>query len=118
MYWTFKDISQFERFVRNHLTQYLKHKGSDGHNVKNTKSQIISEKQIIRDYCLRLKQRFSTIDLFGERESGSDDSQIVIDRMRNIDSGFVPLHLKDWLDESDRRETSPLEISDLFLAQP
>jgi formylglycine-generating enzyme required for sulfatase activity len=78
--------------------------------------QEVSEKQIIQDYCQKIKQQFSTINLFGERNSKSKEKRNVFDRMSNIDCGFVPLHLQDWSDEKDKRERLPLEISDLFLS--
>jgi formylglycine-generating enzyme required for sulfatase activity len=77
---------------------------------------IVSEKQIIKDYCQKIKRQFSTINLFGEKNTESKESQNVFDRMSNIDCGFVPLHLQDWRDEKDRRERSPLKISDLFFS--
>lgn len=116
LYWTFKDILQFERLVRIHLTQYLKHKEPDEYKVVETKMPKTSEQQIIQNYCQNLKQRFSTINLFGERNSAANDKQNAFDRMSHIDKGFVPLHLQDWLDENDNRETYPLEISDLFFS--
>ena len=116
LYWTFKDIPQFERLVRNHLTQYLKHKEPDKYKDVETKRPKTSEQQIIQNYCQNLKQRFSTINLFGERNSAANDKQNAFDRMSHIDKGFVPLHLQDWLDENDNRETYPLEISDLFFS--
>jgi formylglycine-generating enzyme required for sulfatase activity len=76
----------------------------------------VSEKQIIQDYCQKIKQQFSTINLFGEKNTESKESQNVFDRMSNIDCGFVPLHLQDWRDEKDRGKRFPLKISDLFFS--
>jgi formylglycine-generating enzyme required for sulfatase activity len=76
----------------------------------------VSEKQIIQDYCQKIQQQFSTINLFGEKNTESKESQNVFDRMSNIDCGFVPLHLQDWRDEKDRGKRFPLKISDLFFS--
>jgi len=114
LYWTFKDSAQFERLVRHHLTQYLKHKVPGEPNGATRKRPPINEQQIIQAYCRKMKERFSTINLFGEREKGDADQPSVFERMRNIEIGFVPLHLRDWLEDNEPQATTPLKIADLF----
>ncbi|RQW02926.1 NACHT domain-containing protein, partial [candidate division KSB1 bacterium] len=117
LYWRYGDSRQFERLVRNHLTQFLKHQTPNERVFTKHKGDKTDEYRYIRSYCLKLKERFSTINLFGEGDSADENMGRVMKRMRRVETGFVPLHLQDWHDEIDKCERARLEIADIFFAQ-
>jgi len=71
-------------------------------------------KAILEKYNFKLKQRFSTINLFGEKHHNVNKGQGSIARMADIVRGFVPLHLTEWQDDAGTQENKPLEIEELF----
>ena len=114
MYDTFTDTNQFERKVRQHLTLYIKQLKINGSPYIPSTTVQDDRLDVIKRYCLKLKQRFSNIHLFGEKRTGSADMQSVFDRMSHIDSGFVPLNLQDWCNDEEETKGSPLKIDNLF----
>lgn len=65
------------------------------------------------EYRNKARTEFSSIMLFGERTANEEEN--VFERMSDIRRGFVPLHLRHWLDDEDVGEhASPVEIEELF----
>ncbi|MDZ7339781.1 MAG: NACHT domain-containing protein, partial [candidate division KSB1 bacterium] len=114
LYWTYQNTEQFERLVRLHLTQYLRHELTTDFKPDVIPKTRSYERQVVQSYCQRVKQRFSTINLFGERGAEPDKQESVIDRMSDMDVGFIPLKLQQWLDEAETATARPLEIDQLF----
>jgi len=71
-------------------------------------------KAVLEKYNFKLKQRFSTINLFGERRQEVGKEQESIARMTDIACGFIPVHLTDWLEEANAQIAQPLQIEELF----
>ncbi|MBN1480816.1 SUMF1/EgtB/PvdO family nonheme iron enzyme [candidate division KSB1 bacterium] len=114
LYWLYQDITEFERLVRQHLIHYLKHFKPGEHIIVGKDKERINERQIIQRYCRNIKERFSRINLFGEGQNDNDDLHNAPDRMTDMESGFVLLNLQDWLDDTEIKESPPLNITELF----
>ncbi|UCE08144.1 MAG: NACHT domain-containing protein, partial [bacterium] len=117
LYWTYRDTEQFERLVRHHLTQYLRlefKRKPESDTRLETRSY---QRKVMQGYCQRLKERFSTINLFGERSDGAQGQETAIDRMSDMDKGFIPLKLQEWQDEEANQASKRLTIDDLFFKE-
>ena len=112
LFWTFTNISEFERLLRNHLIQFIKHNTPNRNNAETGKKD--TERKIIRNYNQKLKQQFSTINLFGSEDKKTTPSNL--HKMMNISSGFIPLHLQEWRESSNKQNSPPLEIDDIFFS--
>ena len=115
LYCDFQNKDEFRDLIEIHLTQYLKRNQPEKHSKINRDREASNHQQIIRQYCQNIQKQFSTINLFGERTSHGGNNTPQTDRMTNIDTGFIPLHLRDWIDDSEKPGTPPLKINDLFL---
>ncbi|MBN1352098.1 SUMF1/EgtB/PvdO family nonheme iron enzyme, partial [candidate division KSB1 bacterium] len=117
LYWTFKEDDQFERLLRHHLAQYLKTEFKAAQHALPAEAPATEGKAVIRAHCETLKARFSTINLFGDKSGDAQPAASGIARMGDVATGFVPLFLKEWLAENDTRQTTPLQIEELFFNQ-
>lgn len=114
LYWPFENVLDFERLARNHLTHYiLRHIDLSKDKPAAAKS-IKRDQQILKDHCRNLQQQFSTINLFGEAYENTAEKQAARQRMTNIGSGFISLHLKAWQESGKKEETSIYRIEELF----
>ncbi len=77
-------------------------------------AQKTRDHEIVQRYCRKLRERFSTIHLFGEKRHEASRKEGAVGHMSDIDYGFVPLHLTDWQEDGAGQETAPLEIDELF----
>ncbi|MFQ5632636.1 MAG: NACHT domain-containing protein, partial [bacterium] len=62
---------------------------------QQTKTQTQQDLAAIRRYREKIRQRFSTIALFGEKRAPVDKGTS-LSRMADIATGFVPVSLHDW----------------------
>jgi formylglycine-generating enzyme required for sulfatase activity len=126
LYWTFPDTPDFERLVRLHLTQQIRHHFSPAPAEAQPLPPKQREQNLARRYCQNLQQKFSTIHLFGEKHGATPLDKTVRSRqsysmalsngatpsaagnrsawravcdMADIVQGFVPLHLQEWRDD-------------------
>ena len=81
--------------------------------LSGEQAEAITRQQhtVLRRYNEKIHKRFSTIMLFGERKADKDSA---IERMSDIEHGFVQLHLTHWRDEGN--ESPPLIIDEVFFA--
>ncbi len=75
------------------------------------------EQQALSNYRAKLRQRFSTINLFGEQRERPGSEAASLERMADMARGFVPLHLTRWQDDGEDPAAEPLEIERLFFNQ-
>jgi formylglycine-generating enzyme required for sulfatase activity len=108
LYWTFQETSDFERLVRQHLTQQILQHFAAVQSDQSTSQNLTPD--LVRQYCRNLQQKFSTILLFGEKRRQTTAG----DRMADIEHGFVSLHLQEWREEGEEQETPALDIDELF----
>lgn len=115
LYWPFKDVTEFEWFARNHLSNFIRSQYPlDGTKV-GLNQQENGVQVLIRDYCKRIQNRFSTMYLFGSQHRHAGNSERTLDRMGSIEEGFVPLQLSDWREVDKGSDVVPLKIEDLFI---
>jgi len=105
--WNYKNKKDFERLVRNNLTQYLRNLDASGNSPNK-------DNEALQHYSGKLQQRFSTIHLFGEKQPEAGSEPAALRHMANITHGFVPLHLTDWQEDGEAQRATPLEIEKLF----
>lgn len=114
LYWSFKGVSEFEKLVRKHLANLIRSEYPlIGDEAQSSRPRSIAQ-AFIRDYCRRIQQRFSTINLFGGQERTVGDSEPALKHMASIEHGFVSLHLSEWREGFDQRDAEPFKIEDLF----
>jgi hypothetical protein len=119
LYWTFQETRDFERLVRQHLTQQLLQHFAAAPSAQQMLSAQDREAEIIRRYCRHLREKFSTIHLFGEKrrhgtgQAAAGDRRAVCD-MADIERGFVSLLMQEWWEEDGQQETPALDIDELF----
>lgn len=90
LYWTFRDVSEFERLTRIHLSNFIRSQ-FDLYGAESELSPLKTDVQsFIRDYCRRIQHRFSTIYLFGSQQRPVGDNETALDRMSSIEQGFFP----------------------------
>ena len=111
LYWTFKDVLEFERKARIHLSNFIR----ATYDLVDTQMSKAGVHNAVRDYCLNVRQRFANIHLFGEKRRDEPADPTALERMSSMDQGFVPLHLRDWREEGEDGNGEPLDIDELFL---
>ena len=113
LYWTFQSDRDFERLVRQHLTNYIINNPAF---AKEGQSPVAlspnRDQELIRSHWRKLQQHFSTIRLFG----GSDykKASSVAEQMTDINRGFIPLHLQERQDEAHHQKNQQLHFYDVF----
>ncbi len=118
LYWTYSGVADFEKQVRKHLSNYLRQNFpiAPAEPKPSAPGPASREQEILQHYRRKVQQRFSTINLFGEKRAMAGENSNALTRMSEMSHGFVPLHLQAWRDETDLHAT-PLEIAELFFKQ-
>jgi formylglycine-generating enzyme required for sulfatase activity len=116
LYWPFENELDFERKARSHLTHYILRHIDPSKDKPVAAKSIKRDQQILKDHCRNLQQQFSTINLFGETYDNTAEKQAARERITDIDSGFIPLHLTSWQESGAEQETSNYHIEELFFS--
>ncbi len=115
LYQTFKDVTEFERLTRCHLSNFIRTKYQIDGTIDDDGSQKNEEQIYIRDYRRRIQKRFSTMYLFGNQRRNVGNSEKGLEYEITIEEGFVPIQLSDWRQDDSCREVEPLNIEELFI---
>lgn len=109
------DVPDFEKKVRNHLSNYIRQNFSFAQLRPSVAAPapVSREQEILQHYRRKVQQRFSTINLFGDKRAAPGENSNALTRMSEMSHGFVPLHLQAWRDHAED-SAPPLEIAEVF----
>ncbi|MCP4407855.1 MAG: SUMF1/EgtB/PvdO family nonheme iron enzyme [Gammaproteobacteria bacterium] len=115
LYWTFKDVSEFENLARRHLSNFIREHYKLTGEEDDEGLEENGERVYVRDYCRQVRNRYSTMYLFGRQRRNVGDSGKALEHLASIEDGFVPLQLSDWREGDSRSGVVPMSIEELFI---
>lgn len=111
-FWNYKNKKDFKELVHDNLSNYLR---QHAQILREPVVQNKNDRAVLQSYSRHIQQRFSIINLLGERRHEAGDA---LSRMADISRGFIPLNLIDWQDDGDSRSTTALNIDEIFFDNP